>query len=335
MGSLFFTWGRDHSIKMSCRGVLIALVLTVAAVQLSESASCVDNNNACSHWAQKGYCSHSQYKWYMSRNCRKSCRYCTSVPATPAPPVPGGDGKCGVTPVSQTRVVNGFNAKEGAWPWIASLQRGYNGHFCGGTLIAPNWVLTASHCVSSIRSVGGYRVVMGAHNRGNSESSQQARNMKRVIMHPQYNSRTLFADHALIEVDRPFQLNSRVVLGCLPRSQIPVGSQSCYIAGWGMTRYPGGGQSNQLMQARMPVVGSRLCRYNNEVVCVGFGKVTDPNACRGDSGGPLMCRNSDSSWTVHGVASFVVEYCKYYTGYSPVSKYLSWIAKYVPNYKQH
>ena len=61
----------------------------------------------------------------------------TSEPAT-QPPVPSG--QCGVTPVQQTRVVNGFKAKEGAWPWIASLQRSYGGHFCGGTLIAPNWV---------------------------------------------------------------------------------------------------------------------------------------------------------------------------------------------------
>ena len=42
-----------------------------------------------------------------------------------------------------------------------------------------------------------------------------------------------------------------------------------------------------------------------------------------------MCENTDGSWTVHGVASYVVEYCKYYTGYSPVNKYLPWIQKYV------
>ena len=98
-------------------------------------------------------------------------------------------------------------------------------------------VLTASHCVDSIRRVHGYRVVMGAHKRGyrdptqGREASQQARNMKRVIMHHQFNSKTLFADHALIEVDRPFQLNSRVVVGCMPKSPIPIGTQDCYIAG--------------------------------------------------------------------------------------------------------
>merc|ERR1719318_1342025 len=309
-------------------------------------AACVDRYAHCYIFVQRNYC--KTRVEYSKTWCIKTCGFCgttpetpapttkaPSTPATPAPPVP--TGSCGVTPVQQSRVVNGVQAKEGAWPWIASLQRSSGWHFCGGTLIAPNWILTASHCVSSINknNPSGYRVVMGAHVRMNRESTQQVRNMKRVIMHPSYSSRTLFADHALIEVDRPFQLNSRVVLGCMPKSPPSIGTQSCYIAGWGMTSYPGRGVANTLMQARMPVVNSRSCKYNNEVVCVGFGKITDPNACRGDSGGPLMCRNGDNTWTVHGVASFVVEYCKYYTGYSPVSKYLSWIRKYVPQVKIH
>ena len=55
-------------------------------------------------------------------------------------------------------------------------------------------------------------------------------------MHPSYSPRTLFADHALIEVDKPFQLNSRVTLACLPKDgyRIPHGTQNCYIAGNGI-----------------------------------------------------------------------------------------------------
>jgi len=317
--------------------VILAAVAATLLVSYIE-AVCMDKYAHCDLIKKQNWCeTREDYSKYW---CEKTCGFCGTTPTTsgptgpptPAPPIPTHE--CGVSQVHQSRVVNGYKAKEGAWPWIASLQRSYGGHFCGGTLIAPNWILTASHCVSFIHNPSDFKVVMGAHNRANDEPSQQSRPMKRVIMHPQYNRNTLFADHALIEVEKPFQLNKRVVLGCMPKSQVPIGTQSCYIAGWGTTTHPGN-VPDILMQARMPVVPSVSCRYNPEVVCVGFGKITDPNACRGDSGGPLMCRNSDNTWTVHGVASFVVEYCKYYTGYSPVSKYLSWIGKYVPQYKQH
>ena len=66
-----------------------------------------------------------------------------SFTAAPPPPFPG-DFKCGRTNVQQNRVVNGFDAKEGAWPWLGSLQNDGN-HWCGATLITPTWVSKETH----------------------------------------------------------------------------------------------------------------------------------------------------------------------------------------------
>ena len=58
-----------------------------------------------------------------------------------------------------SRVINGQNARPHAWPWQVSL-RSNNRHFCGGSLIANNWVLTAAHCFRST-STGSLTVIVG------------------------------------------------------------------------------------------------------------------------------------------------------------------------------
>ena len=55
-------------------------------------------------------------------------------------------GQCGSPQVQASRVIAGDNAKRAAWPWQILLQ--YNGRgMCGGTLVAPNYVVTAAHCI--------------------------------------------------------------------------------------------------------------------------------------------------------------------------------------------
>ena len=64
----------------------------------------------------------------------------------PSTPQPG----CGHKTKGHSRIVGGENARQGDWPWQASVhyQRspGMNKQWCGGTLIDEQWVMSAAHC---------------------------------------------------------------------------------------------------------------------------------------------------------------------------------------------
>lgn len=64
--------------------------------------------------------------------------------ASPLHPLPVSSG-----PALASEIVGGRAARPHAWPFMVSLQR-RGGHFCGATLIAPNFVMSAAHCVDGL-----------------------------------------------------------------------------------------------------------------------------------------------------------------------------------------
>ncbi|XP_068739313.1 chymotrypsinogen B-like [Montipora capricornis] len=239
---------------------------------------------------------------------------------------------CGKRP-SSSRVINGDNATPHSWPWQISLRvSGHYGskHFCGGSLIRPNWVVTAAHCVYKDTDPSGYTVVVGAHRRTGTTDVQQTFNVNTLIVHEQFETRALRNDIALLKLDRPVQLSEKVATVCLPDKK-PDRSANCYITGWG--RIKEGRPADALQQAKMPITPHEECKkkyrkgYDRQVhLCAGEGREGSTGGCQGDSGIPFVCQTGNT-WHLHGIVSFGERWCStvYYTIFTRITTYVSWI----------
>uniref|UniRef100_A0A672FTH6 chymotrypsin n=2 Tax=Salarias fasciatus TaxID=181472 RepID=A0A672FTH6_SALFA len=205
------------------------------------------------------------------------------------------------------RIVNGEEAVPHSWPWQVSLQQSSGFHFCGGSLINANWVVTAAHC--EVRTY--HRVVIGEHNKGyGTNEDVQILSPSRVFTHPNWNANTINNDIALIKLSSPAVLGTTVSPVCLAQSSDSF-SGTCVTSGWGLLRSTAASTPNTLQQAALPLLTNTDCkRYwgsniSDVMICAGASGVS---SCMGDSGGPLVCEKNNA-WTLVGIVSWGSSSC--------------------------
>merc|ERR1712168_1280911 len=140
-----------------------------------------------------------------------------------------GAGSCGIS-LGQ-RVVGGNVAAPGAWPWQISLKKpGFGGfwfHTCGGSVIAPRWILTAAHCLKNKR-VSNYRVVTGEFDLRTKDRNEETHQIEKIIVHEKYSQ---FFDIGLIKLKTPTKAHPV----CLPPANSDFeGAKNCVVTGWGI-----------------------------------------------------------------------------------------------------
>uniref|UniRef100_A0A8C2L6Z0 Uncharacterized protein n=1 Tax=Cyprinus carpio TaxID=7962 RepID=A0A8C2L6Z0_CYPCA len=240
---------------------------------------------------------------------------------------------CGQAPLN-TRIVGGVNAPEGSWPWQVSLHSSlYGGHFCGGSLINNEWVLTAAHCLPSV-STSNLRVYLGRRTQEGVNTNEISRNVRTIIVHPSYNSNPNDNDIALLQLSSTVTFNNYIRPVCLAaQNSAFISGTSSWITGWGDVQAGENLPAPGILQETMvPVVDNVRCNallgsgsVTSNMMCAGLtqgGKDT----CQGDSGGPMVSRQC-TVWVQSGITSWGYGCADPNSPgvYTRVSRYQSWI----------
>ncbi|XP_064460933.1 clotting factor C-like [Ornithodoros turicata] len=258
-------------------------------------------------------------------------------------------------------IVNGNVSEVGQWPWQAAiyLKRSLEDDWelsCGGSLISEHWVLTAAHCVTKGRdgstfTAEGLKVHFGKYYRDDKkdDSMVQIRKPQEIHVHSDYDGVKFDSDIALILLDEPVELTSRVQPVCLPTERTTnenlVDGHLGVVTGWGVTETKD--YADVLKQAVVPVVSAKQCQQAYEeaqfaltvtenMICAGYVK-GEIDACGGDSGGPLVFLDKSITdkriWVLEGIVSWggprACGTAKHYGGYTKVQQFMDWINQFL------
>ncbi|CAG2163075.1 unnamed protein product [Oppiella nova] len=192
------------------------------------------------------------------------------------------------------KLIGAESAGVGEFPWIVSFQSNKTKHhFCSGSLLNANWILTAAHCFKGHRKVDTFYMRTGSHE----ISSGYVERAHKYYLHPKYNLSDPNGpyDLALVFIDKTTRrkriqpkkkYNSNGI--CLPEKDIQNDIQEkAYYSGFGRINYKGVRATN-LMKSSMTLMPDSECHNHISKYSMACLNSNTSHTCKGDSGSPLV-----------------------------------------------
>ena len=212
------------------------------------------------------------------------------------------------------RIINGHPAAFGAYPFMAALLltdvsgSDFDRQYCGGSLIAPRWVLTAAHCADFLTGPSEVAVAVG---RSDLDSTQGVRIAIRSIhIHPDWDPKKLSPDVALLELATPVTTITPIQLATGANNNFEAAGTPLTVIGWGNldTRNGHATFPDALHEVVVPAVTDTACAkiYHKFLVqatmlCAGAPGL---DSCQGDSGGPIFATTATGVRIQMGIVSW-------------------------------
>ena len=196
---------------------------------------------------------------------------------------------------SQQPLIGARPAAPGEFPWMASLNT-KNGHFCGGSLIHPRWILTAAHCLIG-KKAGDIEVRIGSTDRTAKPPNILIRTIASngVFVHPEYDDEKPEStpDVGLLRLSAPIdEITSVCLYSHLPRQgDLPsLKGWAAVVMGWGrMVPLGCAKPPANLQKLYIDIVPDAFCRGDIDAhLCAGRRSYESAWACHGDSGSPML-----------------------------------------------